>query len=645
MATTVPGKCSTFPRKVRVAEGAQIEIERGAREIRTGSTAAETGWPPAPSTSVARSSTAGDPKRLTMDPGLPNMPASFGAGLPRGQSKNECNQRVRGMGMTALRHDWTIAEVEALFALPFADLMFRAQETHRANHQPNAVQMSTLLSIKTGACPEDCAYCPQSVRYDTGLEREKLVPLDEVRSRALAAKEAGATRFCMGAAWRSPKKRDVEAVSAMIREVRALGMETCATLGMLTPEQAHELKDAGLDYYNHNVDTSPEFYGEIITTRTYQDRLDTLAAVRDAGLNVCCGGIVGMGETVRDRASMLATLANLPQHPESVPINQLVRVPGTPLAGKEPVDPFDFVRTIAVARVVMPKAFVRLSAGREAMADELQALCFLAGANSIFYGEKLLTTGNPDVARDRALLTRLGIEPLVPPALAAAAERAHDEPAGHVHGPHCEHKGSHAAPRPVVFMRHDPAALKTALADLEQRHLRRTRRVELRAGVINFCSNDYLGLAKHPAVVGAFQDAAAKYGVGSGASHLVTGHGPEHEALEDGAGGLHRPRKGAGLFHRLHGQYGRHWSAGGSKRRSGLRQAQSCITDRRLPALGGAVPALPPRRRRACVRAARGARFRDRYPAADHRRRVQHGRRSGAAARTGARGPRRPARG
>jgi len=344
------------------------------------------------------------------------------------------------------RHDWTIAEIEQLFALPFADLMFRAQEVHRAHHPHNAVQMSTLLSIKTGACPEDCAYCPQSVRYDTGLEREKLVPLEEVRTRAQAAKDAGATRFCMGAAWRSPKKKDVEAVAAMIREVRALGMETCATLGMLTPDQAHELKDAGLDYYNHNVDTSPEFYGEIITTRTYQDRLDTLAAVRDAGLNVCCGGIVGMGETTRDRASMLATLANLPQHPESVPINQLVRVPGTPLAGAAAVDPFDFVRTIAVARVVMPKAFVRLSAGREVMADELQALCFLAGANSIFYGEKLLTTGNPDVARDRELLTRLGIEPLVPPGLAAragAAEPAH-EPGEHVHGPGC----SHPAPRP-----------------------------------------------------------------------------------------------------------------------------------------------------------------------------------------------------
>src|SRR5690349_7929986 len=308
-----------------------------------------------------------------------------------------------------VRHDWTIEEVENLFALPFMELMFRAQEVHRSHQPANAVQMSTLLSIKTGACPEDCAYCPQSVRYDTGLEREKLVPLDEVRTRARAAKDAGATRFCMGAAWRSPKKRDVEAVAAMIREVRALGMETCATLGMLTPEQARELKGAGLDYYNHNVDTSPEFYGEIITTRTYQDRLDTLAAVRDAGLNVCCGGIVGMGETTRDRASMLATLANLPQHPESVPINQLVRVPGTPLAGEKDVDPFDFVRTIAVARVVVPKAFVRLSAGREAMSDELQALCFLAGANSIFCGEKLLTTPNPARDHDHALMDRLGL--------------------------------------------------------------------------------------------------------------------------------------------------------------------------------------------------------------------------------------------
>jgi biotin synthase len=311
----------------------------------------------------------------------------------------------------AIRHDWTTAQIEALFARPFADLLYDAQTLHRAYHRANRVQMSTLLSIKTGACPEDCAYCPQSVHYDTGLDREKLLALEDVKQHAAAARAAGATRFCMGAAYRSPRQKDLEIIAAMVREVRALGLETCATLGMLTVEQARQLKDAGLDYYNHNLDTSPEFYGEIITTRTYQERLDTLDAVRDAGLNVCCGGIVGMGESVRDRAALLVQLANLPQHPESVPINQLVRVPGTPLAHEAPLDPFDFVRTIAVARIVMPAAYVRLSAGRETMSDELQALCFLAGANSIFYGEKLLTTGNPDVERDRALLARLGIAP------------------------------------------------------------------------------------------------------------------------------------------------------------------------------------------------------------------------------------------
>jgi biotin synthase len=271
--------------------------------------------------------------------------------------------------------------------------------------------MSTLLSIKTGACPEDCAYCPQSVRYDTGLEREVLLEVAAVRESARRAKEAGATRFCMGAAYRSPKKKDLLAIAEMIREVRSLGMETCATLGMLTPAQAQELKDAGLDYYNHNLDTSKEYYGEIISTRTYQDRLDTLQAVREAGMKVCCGGIVGMGETVRDRANLLLTLANLPQQPESVPINELVQVPGTPLHGAAAVDPFDFVRTVAVARVLMPASHVRLSAGRTQMSDELQALCFLAGANSIFYGEKLLTTGNPDVTRDQQLLERLGMKP------------------------------------------------------------------------------------------------------------------------------------------------------------------------------------------------------------------------------------------
>ncbi|HTP39426.1 MAG TPA: biotin synthase BioB [Steroidobacteraceae bacterium] len=310
----------------------------------------------------------------------------------------------------SLRHDWTREEAEALFALPFADLMFQAQTVHRACHQPNRVQMSTLLSIKTGACPEDCAYCPQSVRYETGVGREALLPLEEVLEHARAAKSAGATRFCMGAAYRSPKPRELTQIATLVREVRALGLETCATLGMLKPEQAEELKAAGLDYYNHNVDTSEAYYSQIITTRTYQDRLDTLQAVRDAGLKVCCGGIVGMGESRADRAGMLVTLANLPQHPESVPINQLVRVAGTPLAEGQDIDPFDFVRTIAVARVMMPHSYVRLSAGRTEMSDELQALAFLAGANSIFYGEKLLTTGNPDVSRDQALLARLGMQ-------------------------------------------------------------------------------------------------------------------------------------------------------------------------------------------------------------------------------------------
>jgi biotin synthase len=315
-------------------------------------------------------------------------------------------------GSGALRHDWSAEEVRALFALPFMDLILRAQQVHRAYHPPNAVQMSTLLSIKTGACPEDCAYCPQSVRYDTGVARETLMEVAAVRECATRAKAAGATRFCMGAAYRSPKAKDLEVIAHMIGEVRALGLESCATLGMLTPAQAQQLKAAGLDYYNHNLDTSPEFYGEIITTRTYQDRLDTLEAVRAAGLKVCCGGIIGMGESPADRAQLLRTLANLTPHPESVPINRLVRVAGTPLAESPDVDPFDFVRTIAVARVLMPRAQVRLSAGRESMSDELQALCFLAGANSIFYGEKLLTTGNPDVARDRELFARLGLVPL-----------------------------------------------------------------------------------------------------------------------------------------------------------------------------------------------------------------------------------------
>jgi biotin synthase len=312
----------------------------------------------------------------------------------------------------AIRHDWSLEEVRALLALPFMDLILHAQRVHRAYHVPNAVQMSTLLSIKTGACPEDCAYCPQSVHYQTGVGREALMEVAAVRECAARAKAAGATRFCMGAAYRAPKPRDLAVIVEMIRAVRELGLESCATLGMLSPQQARQLKRAGLDFYNHNLDTSAEFYGEIIRTRTYQQRLDTLAAVRAAGLKVCCGGIIGMGESVDDRAELLRTLANLPEHPESVPINRLVKVAGTPLADAPEVDAFDFVRTCAVARVLMPRAHVRLSAGREDMSDELQALCFLAGVNSIFYGEKLLTTGNPDVARDQALLKRLGLTPL-----------------------------------------------------------------------------------------------------------------------------------------------------------------------------------------------------------------------------------------
>jgi len=304
---------------------------------------------------------------------------------------------------------WRVADVEALFALPFMDLLFRAQQVHREHFDASEVQLSTLLSIKTGGCPEDCGYCPQSAHFDTGVEASKLMPLQEVMAAAQAAKAQGATRFCMGAAWRSPKPRDIERVSEMVREVRALGLETCMTLGMLDPEQAQALGDAGLDYYNHNLDSAPEFYGRIIGTRTYQDRLDTLANVREAGIKVCCGGIVGMGETRAQRAGLIAQLANLDPYPESVPINNLVQVPGTPLAGTEPIDPFEFVRTIAVARITMPKAMVRLSAGREQMDDALQALCFGAGANSIFYGDRLLTTSNPQAARDRTLFERLDL--------------------------------------------------------------------------------------------------------------------------------------------------------------------------------------------------------------------------------------------
>lgn len=309
-----------------------------------------------------------------------------------------------------LRHDWSVDEIAALYDMPFNDLLFEAQTLHRKNFDANAVQVSTLLSIKTGKCPEDCGYCPQSVRYDTELENEPLMPLDEVIESAKLAKENGSSRFCMGAAWRSPKDKDLDPVIKMVKEVKSLGMETCLTLGMLTDAQAIKLKEAGLDYYNHNLDTSPEFYGEVITTRTYQDRLDTLQHVRDAGMNTCCGGILGMGETRRDRIGLFMELANQPHHPESVPINLLVRVSGTPLETGDDLDSLEFIRSVAIARIMMPKSYVRLSAGREKMSDEMQAMCFFAGANSIFYGEKLLTTPNPDTNDDMQLFARLGIK-------------------------------------------------------------------------------------------------------------------------------------------------------------------------------------------------------------------------------------------
>jgi len=310
-----------------------------------------------------------------------------------------------------VRNDWSRDEVHALFDLPFNDLLFRAHTVHRENFDPNAVQVSTLLSIKTGGCPEDCNYCPQSVHYDTGLQPERLMEVEAVVSAAQRAKAAGASRFCMGAAWRNPKGKNFERVLEMVTRVRAEGLETCATLGMLDESQAQALKEVGLDYYNHNLDTSPEFYGEIISTRTYDDRLDTLKHVRDAGINVCCGGIVGLGEAREDRVSMLCELANLPEHPGSVPINQLVKVEGTPLDEQTDIEPTEFVRTLAVARILMPASYVRLSAGRSDMSDSMQALCFFAGANSIFYGEKLLTTGNPDTAKDDALFAKLGLHP------------------------------------------------------------------------------------------------------------------------------------------------------------------------------------------------------------------------------------------
>ncbi|MEX2525562.1 MAG: biotin synthase BioB [Gammaproteobacteria bacterium] len=308
-----------------------------------------------------------------------------------------------------LRHDWSLGEVEALFALPFNDLLFRAHTIHRHHFNPNEVQLSTLLNIKSGGCPEDCAYCPQSARYHTGVDNEAMLSCDDVLAAARSARQMGATRFCMGGAWRSPKEKDFTRVLDMVRAVNDMGMESCATLGMLTAEQAQRLKEAGLEFYNHNLDTSPEYYGDIISTRDYQDRLDTLQHVREAGLRVCCGGIIGMGEASRDRAGLLLTLANLDEHPESVPINLLVRVAGTPLADEEDINPLDMVRTIAVARILMPASWVRLSAGRTGMSDAIQALCFFAGANSVFFGEKLLTTENPQKEKDLALFEQLGL--------------------------------------------------------------------------------------------------------------------------------------------------------------------------------------------------------------------------------------------
>lgn len=343
---------------------------------------------------------------------------------------------VRAEVPAAIRHDWSRSEILALFDLPFPELLFRAATVHRAHFDPTEVQVSTLLSVKTGGCPEDCSYCPQAQRYHTGVEAQKLMSTEAVLERAQAAKDAGASRFCMGAAWRSPADRDIPKVAEMIRGVKALGLETCATLGMLGDGQAKSLKDAGLDYYNHNLDTAPEFYGDIIHTRGYQDRLDTLTQVRDAGLKTCCGGIVGMGETRDQRAGLLQALVNLPSHPDSVPINRLVKVAGTPLADDDSLvelDPFEFARTIAVARLLMPHSMVRLSAGREQMSDELQAICFLAGANSIFHGEKLLTTGNPGTDRDLALFGRLGLRSMSMPAKTDNVGDTNTNPGGTVH--------------------------------------------------------------------------------------------------------------------------------------------------------------------------------------------------------------------
>ncbi|TNF92910.1 MAG: 8-amino-7-oxononanoate synthase [Gammaproteobacteria bacterium] len=416
---------------------------------------------------------------------------------------------MSGSTENIIRHDWQVKEIQALFELPFNDLLFQAQQIHRSFFDPNAVQVSTLLSVQTGGCPEDCGYCPQSIHHKAEVDVHALMSLEEVQEKARAARAAGASRLCMGAAWRQPKERDFARILEMVKSVKAEGLETCVTLGMLTTDQTQRLKVAGLDYYNHNLDTSEAFYDQIITTRTYQDRLDTLENVREAGVHVCCGGIIGLGEEVSDRVGMLHTLATMEKHPESVPINQLVQVEGTPLQDAGPVDPIEFVRVIAVTRILMPASVVRLSAGREQMSDELQALCFLAGANSVFYGEKLLTTPNPDQAHDRALFNRLGqwIRPS---------------------------QGSEGLPE---------VQLSERLADRHARKLYRNRRVVegpqsiyLKIDghdVVSFCSNDYLGLANHPHVRAAFVRATEQYGVGAGAAHLITGHTRAHHQLEE----------------------------------------------------------------------------------------------------------------
>ncbi|HAW6163143.1 TPA: biotin synthase BioB [Escherichia coli] len=424
----------------------------------------------------------------------------------------------------AHRPRWTLSQVTELFEKPLLDLLFEAQQVHRQHFDPRQVQVSTLLSIKTGACPEDCKYCPQSSRYKTGLEAERLMEVEQVLESARKAKAAGSTRFCMGAAWKNPHERDMPYLEQMVQGVKAMGLEACMTLGTLSESQAQRLANAGLDYYNHNLDTSPEFYGNIITTRTYQERLDTLEKVRDAGIKVCSGGIVGLGETVKDRAGLLLQLANLPTPPESVPINMLVKVKGTPLADNDDVDAFDFIRTIAVARIMMPTSYVRLSAGREQMNEQTQAMCFMAGANSIFYGCKLLTTPNPEEDKDLQLFRKLGLNPQQTAVLAGDNEQ--------------QQRLEQALMTPDTDEYYNAALDARRAADA----LRRRYPVAQGAGrwlvaddrqYLNFSSNDYLGLSHHPQIIRAWQQGAEQFGIGSGGSGHVSGYSVVHQALEE----------------------------------------------------------------------------------------------------------------